>query len=145
MLTRLICLTLFLAVPSLLIAEIVETKTGLRYEDLKIGKGREALRLAEIKAHYEGWLDSGSGKRGKKFDSSRDRGQPLHFKLGAGHVIKGWDEGIQGMRVGGKRLLYIPAPLAYGPRGAPPQIPPNANLIFEVELVAVTGRASVIK
>lgn len=122
------------------IAEIVETKSGLKYEDLAIGSGREAVRLSEVKVHYTGWLNQGGNAKGKKFDSSRDRGQPLPFKLGAGHVIKGWDEGIEGMKVGGKRMLYIPAPLAYGQRGAPPHIPPNASLIFEVELVAVTGR-----
>lgn len=117
-------------------AEVVTTASGLRYEDIKIGTGAEAVRGKSVDVHYTGWLDNG-GKKGKKFDSSVDRGVPFSFQLGAGRVIKGWDEGVAGMRVGGKRTLLIPTALGYGARGAGGVIPPNADLIFEVELLSV--------
>lgn len=117
-------------------AKIVTTSSGLKYEDTKVGTGNEAVTGKTVEVHYTGWLDE-KGAKGKKFDSSLDRGQPFSFPLGAGRVIKGWDEGVAGMKVGGKRELIIPAKLGYAERGAPPSIPPNASLIFDVELLAV--------
>lgn len=117
-------------------AEVITTTSGLRYEDIKAGSGAEAVAGKTVDVHYTGWLDE-QGKKGKKFDSSVDRGAPFSFPLGAGRVIKGWDEGVAGMKVGGKRTLMIPAKLGYGARGAGGVIPPNADLIFEVELLAV--------
>ncbi|RMG44649.1 MAG: FKBP-type peptidyl-prolyl cis-trans isomerase [Candidatus Dadabacteria bacterium] len=117
-------------------AEIVTTDSGLKYEDLKSGSGKLAEKGHTVIVHYTGWL-SESGKPGKKFDSSLDRGQPFSFPLGAGRVIKGWDEGVAGMKVGGKRRLIIPPELGYGSRGAGGVIPPNAELIFDVELLDV--------
>jgi FKBP-type peptidyl-prolyl cis-trans isomerase FkpA len=105
---------------------------GLKYTDDQVGTGTEAQAGKTAVVHYTGWLTDG-----KKFDSSRDRGQPFSFKLGAGEVIKGWDEGVAGMKVGGKRTLTIPPELGYGTRGAGGVIPPNATLKFEVELVDV--------
>jgi FKBP-type peptidyl-prolyl cis-trans isomerase FkpA len=110
----------------------VTTSSGLQYIDLKIGAGVIAQAGTNVSVHYTGWLENG-----KKFDSSVDRGQPFSFPLGAGRVIKGWDEGVQGMKVGGKRKSIIPPNLGYGARGAGGAIPPNAALIFEVELLAV--------
>jgi FKBP-type peptidyl-prolyl cis-trans isomerase len=107
--------------------------SGLKYEDLKVGDGQEAATGDSVKVHYTGWLENGT-----KFDSSVDRGQPFEFNLGAGMVIKGWDEGVAGMKVGGKRKLVIPPELGYGAQGAGGVIPPNAVLIFEVELLDVT-------
>ncbi len=118
-------------------AEMKTTASGLRYEDTTVGTGAEAVRWKQVQVHYTGWLDEGNGKKGRKFDSSVDRGQPFGFLLGAGMVIKGWDEGVAGMKVGGKRTLYIPSALGYGARGAGEVIPPNANLIFDVELLGV--------
>jgi len=106
------------------------TSSGLKYEDLVAGTGAEAKAGQSVTVHYTGWLTDG-----KKFDSSKDRKDPFVFPLGAGRVIKGWDEGVQGMKVGGKRKLTIPPGLGYGPRGAGNVIPPNATLIFEVELL----------
>lgn len=114
----------------------VTNPSGLKYVDSKTGTGAEATAGKNVSVHYTGWLDQ-NGEKGKKFDSSVDRGEPFQFKLGAGMVIKGWDEGVQGMKVGGKRTLYIPAALGYGSRGAGNAIPPNANLIFDVELLDV--------
>jgi FKBP-type peptidyl-prolyl cis-trans isomerase len=110
----------------------VTTPSGLKYWDLKKGSGALAKAGDSVQVHYTGWLTEG-----KKFDSSVDRGSPFGFKLGAGMVIKGWDEGVAGMKVGGKRQLHIPAELGYGARGAGDAIPPNAELIFDVELLGV--------
>src|SRR6185437_2167166 len=110
----------------------VTTSSGLKYVDQVIGAGDAAVVGKTASVHYTGWLENG-----KKFDSSVDRGQPFSFPLGAGRVIKGWDEGVQGMKVGGKRKLTIPSDLGYGSRGAGGVIPPNATLIFDVELLAV--------
>jgi FKBP-type peptidyl-prolyl cis-trans isomerase len=109
------------------------TSSGLQYWDLKEGTGATASAGKSVSVHYTGWLAS----NGKKFDSSVDRGQPFMFQLGAGQVIKGWDEGVSGMKVGGKRQLRIPPELGYGARGAGGVIPPNATLIFDVELLAI--------
>jgi FKBP-type peptidyl-prolyl cis-trans isomerase len=114
--------------------KIVETKSGLKYEDLKVGDGDEAKAGMKVKVHYTGWLAKG----GKKFDSSHDRKRPFEFPLGAGRVIKGWDEGVAGMKVGGKRKLHIPAKLAYGDREVGDGlIPAGSDLVFEVELLGV--------
>jgi FKBP-type peptidyl-prolyl cis-trans isomerase len=115
-------------------AEMTKTSSGLGIEDLKRGEGREAVSGKTVTVHYTGWLDNG-GEKGDKFDSSLDRNTPFKFSLGAGQVIKGWDEGVAGMKEGGKRVLHIPSALGYGARGAGSVIPPNANLIFEVELI----------
>src|SRR6476661_488327 len=112
-----------------------ETKTtasGLKYEDIKQGTGDVATAGKTVSVHYTGWLTNGT-----KFDSSKDRGDPFEFPLGGGRVIKGWDEGVEGMKVGGTRKLTIPPELGYGSRGAGGVIPPNATLVFEVELLAV--------
>lgn len=111
--------------------EIV-TSSGLQYIDQVVGTGDVAKAGQTVSVHYTGWLTNGT-----KFDSSVDRGQPFSFPLGAGRVIKGWDEGVQGMKVGGKRKLTIPANLGYGARGAGGVIPPNATLVFDVELLGV--------
>ena len=112
------------------------TASGLKYEDVTVGTGETAAAGMSVKVHYTGWLTDGVIK-GKKFDSSKDRNDPFVFPLGGGHVIKGWDEGVQGMRVGGTRLLTIPAALGYGSRGAGGVIPPNTVLKFEVELLGI--------
>ena len=112
------------------------TASGLQYEDTVVGSGAEATRGAQVRVHYTGWLYN-NGQQGAKFDSSRDRNDPFVCPLGAGMVIKGWDEGVQGMKVGGQRTLVIPAELGYGPRGAGGVIPPNATLKFDVELLGV--------
>jgi peptidylprolyl isomerase len=112
--------------------EIIETATGLGYADIVEGTGPLPKPGDSVTVHYTGWL-----KSGQKFDSSLDRGQPLVFPIGRGRVIKGWDEGVGSMRVGGKRRLVIPAHLGYGDRGAGGVIPPGATLIFEVELLAI--------
>ena len=110
----------------------VTTPSGLKYVDQTVGTGDVAVVGKNVSVHYTGWLENG-----KKFDSSVDRGQSFSFPLGAGRVIKGWDEGVQGMKVGGKRKLTIPSELGYGSRGAGGVIPPNATLIFDVELLGV--------
>jgi FKBP-type peptidyl-prolyl cis-trans isomerase FkpA len=112
------------------------TPSGLQYDDTVVGSGDVAKAGQRVSVHYTGWLYQ-NGEQGGKFDSSKDRGQPFVFPLGAGHVIKGWDEGVQGMAVGGTRRLVIPPELGYGARGAGGVIPPNATLLFEVELLAV--------
>lgn len=112
----------------------VETPTGLIIQELTAGNGAEAKAGQTVQVHYTGWLTSGT-----KFDSSVDRGKPFSFKLGGRQVIAGWDEGVAGMRVGGKRRLTIPPQLGYGQRGAGGVIPPNATLVFDVELLKTEG------
>lgn len=113
--------------------------TELQKIDTQVGTGREAEAGFNVTVHYTGWLydAAAEGGKGKKFDSSLDRKQPFNFFLGGGQVIQGWDEGVQGMKVGGKRTLIIPSEMGYGARGAGGAIPPNANLIFDVELLDV--------
>lgn len=113
-----------------------DVKMKLKYEDTKVGTGAEARAGQSVRVHYTGWLWV-DGRRGDKFDSSRDRGQPFSFPLGGGRVIKGWDEGVAGMRIGGTRILTIPPELGYGSSGAGDSIPPRATLQFEVELLGV--------
>jgi FKBP-type peptidyl-prolyl cis-trans isomerase FkpA len=115
----------------------ITTASGLQYEEITVGDGQEAKAGDDVTVHYTGWLQNEDGSAGKKFDSSKDRGDPFEFALGAGRVIKGWDEGVQGMKIGGVRKLIIPANLGYGARGAGGVIPPNATLIFEVELLEI--------
>lgn len=106
------------------------TASGLQYEDLVVGQGDAAKPGQMVSVHYTGWLTDGT-----KFDSSKDSGRPFEFALGKGSVIRGWDEGVAGMKIGGKRKLTIPSDLAYGPQGYPGVIPPSATLVFEVELL----------
>ena len=115
---------------------LTTTASGLQYEDTTAGSGAEARAGQYVTVHYTGWLYN-DGVKGAKFDSSKDRNDPFQFGLGQGMVIRGWDEGVQGMKVGGKRKLTIPPNLGYGARGAGGVIPPNATLVFEVELLAV--------
>ena len=112
--------------------EVIQTATGLEYVEILEGTGTPPKPGDSVSVHYTGWL-----KSGQKFDSSHDRGQPLIFPLGRGRVIKGWDEGVASMKVGGKRKLIVPAHLGYGDRGTGGVIPPGATLIFEVELVGI--------
>jgi len=114
----------------------VTTPSGLKYLDEVVGTGSSPKAGQTVKVHYTGWLNN-NGEKGKKFDSSVDRGQPFEFIIGIGQVIKGWDEGVSTMKIGGKRKLIIPSTLAYGERGAGSDIPPNATLIFDVELLGV--------
>ena len=145
LLTATLCLPLLLVVACAdtdaiaIPPEAKTTASGLKYLDLKVGTGSEAKKGSPIKSHYTGMLQ----KNGKKFDSSVDRGTPLDIDIGVGQVIKGWDEGIVGMKVGGKRTLYIPYDLAYGENGRPPVIPRKADLVFEVELMDVAGQIPV--
>jgi FKBP-type peptidyl-prolyl cis-trans isomerase FkpA len=117
--------------------KIITTKSGLKYIDIKVGKGETAKKGDNVVVHYTGWLDKGKMQKGKKFDSSVDRNEPFDFTLGAGMVIKGWDEGVAGMKVGGERRLIIPPELGYGKTGAGKVIPPNATLIFDVGLLKI--------
>ncbi len=112
---------------------------GMKMTDVKTGSGAEAVAGKTVVVHYTGWLydTSAPDNKGTKFDSSRDRGDPFDFPLGGGHVIKGWDQGVAGMKVGGQRTLVIPPELGYGARGAGGVIPPNATLVFDVELLDV--------
>jgi len=118
--------------PTKVTGDGTKTADGLQYWDIKVGTGPVAAAGQTVKVHYTGWLTNG-----KKFDSSVDRGEPFTFNLGGGQVIKGWDEGVAGMKVGGKRQLRIPPQLGYGDRGAGGVIPPNATLVFDVELLGV--------
>ena len=113
------------------------TPSGLQYEDTVVGSGATASSGQRVTVHYTGWLWQ-DGQAGAKFDSSKDRGQPFVFNLGAGMVIRGWDEGVAGMQIGGTRRLLIPAALGYGARGAGGVIPPNATLLFEVDLLGLS-------
>jgi len=119
--------------PTKVTGDGVKTDSGLQYWEIKIGFGPFAKAGDHVKVHYTGWLATG-----KKFDSSVDANQPYEFTLGQGEVIKGWDEGVAGMKLGGKRQLRIPPELAYGDAGHPPQIPQNATLIFDVRLLAIS-------
>ena len=115
---------------------MITTASGLQYEDTVAGTGPVAVAGQQVSVHYTGWLYN-DGVKGAKFDSSKDRNDAFQFNLGAGMVIKGWDEGVQGMQVGGTRVLVIPPQLGYGARGAGGVIPPNATLMFEVDLLGV--------
>lgn len=110
-------------------------KSQLQITDTLVGNGKEVIKGALVIVHYEGFLDDGS-----KFDSSLDKGKPFQFVIGSGRVIKGWDQGVMGMKVGGKRSLYVPALLGYGERQIGNMIPPNSNLTFEIELIEVLTR-----
>jgi FKBP-type peptidyl-prolyl cis-trans isomerase len=116
--------------------KMTQTASGLQYTDTTVGTGAEATPGHKVSVHYTGWLYD-NGQKGKKFDSSLDRGQPFSFGLGGHQVIQGWDEGVAGMKEGGKRTLIIPPELGYGARGAGGVIPPNATLMFDVELLKV--------
>ena len=118
--------------PTKVSGDPITTPSGLKYWEIKKGTGPAVVNGKTVGVHYTGWLTDG-----KEFDSSLDAGEPIEFKLGSGQVIKGWDEGIAGMKVGGKRQLRIPPQLAYGSRGAGSAIPPNSTLIFDVQLVSV--------
>jgi peptidylprolyl isomerase len=117
-------------------AKMKKTDSGLQFQDLTEGKGAKPQTGQTCQVHYTGWLWQ-DGKKGRKFDSSVDRGMPFEFPVGQGQVIRGWDEGVSTMKVGGKRLLLIPPQLGYGANGAGNVIPPNATLLFEVELLGV--------
>ncbi len=115
--------------------KMIQTPSGLSYKDVKVGEGATPQKGQTVVVHYTGWLQQND----QKFDSSVDRGTPFRFHIGQGEVIRGWDEGVATMKVGGKRQLVIPADLGYGARGAPGAIPPNATLVFDVELLGVEG------
>lgn len=115
---------------------LITTVSGLQYQDHVVGTGNEVKRGSSFaKVHYTGWLKNPDGSEGDKFDSSLDRNDPFTFPIGVGHVIPGWEEGIIGMKAGGKRTLHIPSSLGYGANGCGDIIPPNSDLIFEVELL----------
>jgi peptidylprolyl isomerase len=142
---RLACAAVALAISAAIVplgrmvaatSQVTEMPNGLKYSETETGSGATATAGHKVSVHYTGWL-SENGSKGKKFDSSVDRGQPFQFTLGAHQVIAGWDEGVSGMKVGGKRTLIIPPELGYGARGAGGVIPPNATLIFDVELLGV--------
>ena len=118
--------------PTKVTGDGVKTESGLQYWDLRVGNGEVAKEGSRVRVHYTGWLITG-----KKFDSSVDAGTPFDFTIGNGEVIKGWEEGVTGMKVGGKRQLRIPPALGYGADGYPPVIPPNATLIFDIKLLGV--------
>jgi FKBP-type peptidyl-prolyl cis-trans isomerase len=118
--------------PTKVTGDGVKTDSGLHYWDIRVGNGDVAKEGSHVRVHYTGWLTTG-----KKFDSSVDAGKPFDFTIGDGEVIKGWEEGVAGMRVGGKRELRIPPGLGYGAEGCPPDIPPNATLIFDIKLLGV--------
>ena len=118
--------------PTKVTGDGVKTASGLQYWDIKVGTGEEAKSGNHVKVHYTGWLTSG-----KKFDSSVDAGKPFDFTIGRGDVIKGWEEGVTGMKVGGKRQLRIPPQLGYGAQGYPGVIPANATLVFDIQLLKV--------
>jgi len=118
--------------PTKVSGDAVKTSSGLKYWDIKVGDGAEAKKGDHVKVHYTGWLTNG-----KKFDSSVDAGRPFQFTIGQGQVIKGWEEGVSGMKVGGKRQLRIPSDLAYGDRGYPGVIPGGATLIFDIQLLGI--------
>ncbi len=118
--------------PTRVTGDGVKTDSGLQYWEIRMGTGEVAKEGNRVRVHYTGWLTTG-----KKFDSSVDRGQPFDFTIGNGEVIRGWEEGVAGMRVGGKRQLRIPPELGYGADGSPPTIPPNATLIFDIQLLGV--------
>jgi peptidylprolyl isomerase len=120
------------------VGKTMSSASGLQITDSKVGTGATPKNGQTCVMHYTGWLYE-NGKKGKKFDSSVDRGQPFEFSIGVGQVIRGWDEGVGSMKVGGKRTLIIPPHLGYGARGAGGVIPPNATLIFDVELLGVRG------
>ena len=144
MLIRSACVVLALAILAAMPLErsdaatnqVIEMPNGLKYTDTKAGDGATAASGNKVSVHYTGWLYN-NGAKGAKFDSSVDRGQPFQFTLGAHQVIAGWDEGVAGMKVGGKRTLIIPPEFGYGARGAGGVIPPNATLMFDVELLGV--------
>jgi FKBP-type peptidyl-prolyl cis-trans isomerase len=114
------------------VGPVVTTASGLQYQDIVVGTGAEATSGSTVSVHYTGWLTDGT-----QFDTSRDRGQPIQFQIGTQYIIQGWNEGVAGMKVGGKRKLTIPPSLGYGEGGRPPVIPPNATLKFDIELLAV--------
>jgi FKBP-type peptidyl-prolyl cis-trans isomerase FkpA len=120
------------AAPAKVTGDGVKTASGLQYWDIRVGNGDLAKEGSHVRVHYTGWLTTG-----KKFDSSVDAGKPFDFTLGNGEVIKGWEEGVAGMKIGGKRQLRIPPELAYGEKGYPGAIPPNATLIFDIQLLGV--------
>jgi peptidylprolyl isomerase len=124
------------AAPATAMAETVTTPSGLKITDTQVGTGAAPTPGQTVVVHYTGWLDA-NGAKGQKFDSSLDRGEPFEFQIGQGQVIAGWDEGVATMKAGGKRTLVIPPALGYGARGAGGVIPPNATLIFDVELLGV--------
>ena len=132
-----ITLCLILTIAAAGQAKMTTTKSGLKYVDQKVGTGDVAMKGNTVSVHYTGWLYV-DGKRGAKFDSSLDRNMPFQFRLGAREVIPGWDEGVEGMKIGGKRELIIPPDLGYGAKGFPGAIPPNSTLNFEVELLKVS-------